>query len=69
MVPPGSFDDYYKWLGKQVEVINHALEGIPGRESALPRVLGQLARPARDRRAVEEEIVNEDPQGEGGGPI
>jgi 5-methyltetrahydropteroyltriglutamate--homocysteine methyltransferase len=29
MVPPGSFDDYAKWLGKQVEVMNHALEGIP----------------------------------------
>jgi 5-methyltetrahydropteroyltriglutamate--homocysteine methyltransferase len=29
MVPPGGFDDYYKWLGKQVEMINHALEGIP----------------------------------------
>jgi 5-methyltetrahydropteroyltriglutamate--homocysteine methyltransferase len=29
MVPPGSFDDYYKWVGKQVEVMNHALEGIP----------------------------------------
>jgi 5-methyltetrahydropteroyltriglutamate--homocysteine methyltransferase len=29
MVPPGSFDDYYKWLGKQVEVMNHALDGIP----------------------------------------
>ncbi len=29
MVPPGSFDDYYKWLGRQVDVLNHALEGIP----------------------------------------
>jgi 5-methyltetrahydropteroyltriglutamate--homocysteine methyltransferase len=29
MVPPASFDDYYRWLGRQVEVLNHALEGIP----------------------------------------
>jgi 5-methyltetrahydropteroyltriglutamate--homocysteine methyltransferase len=29
MVPPASFDDYYKWLGHHVEVLNHALEGIP----------------------------------------
>jgi len=29
MVPPASFDDYYKWLGHHVDVLNHALEGIP----------------------------------------
>jgi 5-methyltetrahydropteroyltriglutamate--homocysteine methyltransferase len=29
MVPPASFDDYYKWLARHVEVLNHALEGIP----------------------------------------
>jgi len=29
MVPPGSFDEYYKWLEHHVEVLNHALEGIP----------------------------------------
>jgi 5-methyltetrahydropteroyltriglutamate--homocysteine methyltransferase len=29
MVPPASFDDYSKWLDRQVEVLNHALEGIP----------------------------------------
>jgi len=29
MVPPASFDDYYKWLGHHVAVLNHALEGIP----------------------------------------
>jgi len=29
MVPPGSFDDYKKWLGRQVELINHSLRGIP----------------------------------------
>ncbi|MGE0061445.1 MAG: cobalamin-independent methionine synthase II family protein [Xanthobacteraceae bacterium] len=29
MVPPASFADYRKWLEKQVEIINHAIEGIP----------------------------------------
>ena len=29
MVPPASFDDYYKWLARHVDVLNHALEGIP----------------------------------------
>jgi len=29
MVPPASHQDYLDWLAKQVEVINHALEGIP----------------------------------------
>ena len=29
MVPPASFDDYYRWVARHVEVLNHALEGIP----------------------------------------
>jgi 5-methyltetrahydropteroyltriglutamate--homocysteine methyltransferase len=29
MVPPSSFEEYYKWLGHHVDVLNHALEGIP----------------------------------------
>jgi 5-methyltetrahydropteroyltriglutamate--homocysteine methyltransferase len=29
MVPPATFEDYRKWLARQVEVINHAIEGIP----------------------------------------
>src|SRR5215218_536869 len=29
MVPPGTFTDYRHWLEKQVEVINHAVEGLP----------------------------------------
>jgi 5-methyltetrahydropteroyltriglutamate--homocysteine methyltransferase len=29
MVPPASFEDYYKWVERHVEVLNHALEGIP----------------------------------------
>jgi 5-methyltetrahydropteroyltriglutamate--homocysteine methyltransferase len=29
MVPPASFGDYRKWLERQIEVFNHAVEGIP----------------------------------------
>jgi 5-methyltetrahydropteroyltriglutamate--homocysteine methyltransferase len=29
MVPPASFADYRKWLARQVEVTNHAIEGLP----------------------------------------
>jgi 5-methyltetrahydropteroyltriglutamate--homocysteine methyltransferase len=29
MVPPASFGDYRKWLEHQIEVLNHAVEGIP----------------------------------------
>ena len=29
MVPPATFDDYYTWLARHVEILNHALEGIP----------------------------------------
>jgi 5-methyltetrahydropteroyltriglutamate--homocysteine methyltransferase len=29
MVPPGTFADYRKWVGMQVELLNHALQGIP----------------------------------------
>ena len=29
MVPPGTFEDYHRWVGRQMEVINHALKGIP----------------------------------------
>lgn len=29
MVPPASFGEYLKWLEMQVDLINHALEGIP----------------------------------------
>ncbi len=29
MVPPGSFDDYRKWLRLQVEVLNEAITGLP----------------------------------------
>ena len=29
MVPPGSFADYKRWLETQIEILNHAIEGLP----------------------------------------
>jgi 5-methyltetrahydropteroyltriglutamate--homocysteine methyltransferase len=29
MVPPASFADYRAWLSKQVDILNHAIEGLP----------------------------------------
>jgi 5-methyltetrahydropteroyltriglutamate--homocysteine methyltransferase len=29
MVPPANFDDYRRWLTFQMELINHAIEGLP----------------------------------------
>jgi 5-methyltetrahydropteroyltriglutamate--homocysteine methyltransferase len=29
MVPPASMDDYRRWVAMHMEVLNHALEGIP----------------------------------------
>ncbi|HEY8579529.1 MAG TPA: hypothetical protein VIL72_06550, partial [Beijerinckiaceae bacterium] len=29
MVPPASHEDYMRWVGKQVDLINYALRGIP----------------------------------------
>src|SRR5215471_16566605 len=29
MVPPASFADYRSWLGGQVDILNHAIEGLP----------------------------------------
>jgi 5-methyltetrahydropteroyltriglutamate--homocysteine methyltransferase len=29
MVPPASFEDYRRWVAIQVELINHALDGLP----------------------------------------
>jgi 5-methyltetrahydropteroyltriglutamate--homocysteine methyltransferase len=29
MVPPASFADYRKWVARHVEVLNHAIEGLP----------------------------------------
>ena len=40
-------DDYRKWAQLRVDALNHALRGLPRGPGPLPRLLGQLARPAR----------------------
>ena len=35
MVPPASFADYRRWLAQQVDIINHAIEGLPRIASAI----------------------------------
>ena len=64
MVPPGSFADYRKWLQLQVDVLNEADRRPAGRPHPLSRLLGQLARPAHVRRAVER-CRRSDPRHEG----
>ena len=29
MVPPATFEEYYRWLARHVEILNHALQGVP----------------------------------------
>lgn len=29
MVPPGTFEDYRRWLARQIDILNHAIEGLP----------------------------------------
>ncbi len=29
MVPPATFEEYHRWLARHVEILNHALDGIP----------------------------------------
>ncbi len=62
MVPPASFADYRRWVGRQVEVINRARRASRG-PRPLSRLLGQLAGPARQRRAAQRHRRS-DPQGE-----
>ena len=50
MVPPASFKDYRKWVARHMDVLNARDRGHPDRENPLPRLLGQLARPAHHRR-------------------
>ena len=48
----GSFEDYRRWAELRVDALNHALDGPAGGPRPLPRLLGQLARPARLRPAA-----------------
>ena len=48
----GSVEDYRRWAELRIEALNHALRGHPRGPRPLPRLLRQLARPARLRPAA-----------------
>ena len=52
MVPPASFADYRRWVGRHVEVLNHALDGIPQDRVRYHVCWGSWPGPAHHRRAA-----------------
>ena len=62
----GSVDDYRRWAELRVEALNHALSGIPEDRDPLPRLLRELARPARLRPAARR---RDRPRPAGAGPL
>jgi methionine synthase II (cobalamin-independent) len=51
MVPPKTLQQYRTWLARQVEIINHAIKGLP--RDKIRCLLGQLAGAAQLRRSVQ----------------
>ncbi len=43
----GTWEDYRRWAQLRIDALNHALRGLPEDRVRYPRLLGQLARPAR----------------------
>ena len=54
MLPDVNVDEYKRYVGLRIDALNHALRGPAARPCALPPLLGQLARPARQRHPDEE---------------
>ena len=50
---PPAAAEYRKFAMHRVEALNHALKGLPGGQRPLPRLLGQLARPAHHRHRAQ----------------
>ncbi len=50
--PDLDLETYRRFCASRIEALNHALEGFPEDRDPLSPVLGQLARPARDRRSA-----------------
>jgi methionine synthase II (cobalamin-independent) len=53
MVPPASFEDYRNWVARHVEVLNHAIDGIPQEKMRYHVCWGSWPGAAHERRAVE----------------
>ena len=64
MVPPGTFQDYRRWLEKFVESLNHALDGIPEDRVRYHVCWGSWPGPHCQRRAAAR-CGRPDPQGQG----
>ena len=64
MVPPASFADYRKWLSKQVDILNHAIEGLPADRIRYHVCWGSWPGPHTSDVPLKE-IVDSDSQGEG----
>ena len=64
MVPPASFDDYRRWLAKQVDLINHAIDGLPAERIRYHVCWGSWPGPHTSDVPLKD-IVDLDPQGEG----
>ena len=47
--PNLDLETYRRYCLSRIEALNHALDGLPRGSDPLPPLLGQLARPARDR--------------------
>jgi 5-methyltetrahydropteroyltriglutamate--homocysteine methyltransferase len=45
MVPPATFEDYKRWLAQQVDIINHAIEGLPADRIRYPVCWGSWPGP------------------------
>src|SRR5260370_4899988 len=45
VVPPASFGDYRKWVARHVEVLNHAIEGLPADRMSYHVCWGSLPGP------------------------
>ena len=53
MVPPASFADYRNWLAMQVDVLNHAIEGLPADRIRYHVCWGSWPGPHTQRRAAQ----------------
>ena len=62
--PEPTVEAYRQFARLRIDAVNHALAGIPEEKSALPFVLGQLARAAHSRPAARAHHRS-DPRGEG----
>ena len=62
MVPPGSLQDYLKWVARDVEILNEAIKGLP--RAIRYHAAGELAGTSHHRYSAQDHR-QPDPQAEG----